>query len=312
MEGDKKMTWLPNCDPQDTTYDHGEDEEWFYASQRVSTNEILKEFITAVMLRFYNEHPTQSRYVFAGLADHNTTNSTEFLTGVDWIKVLFPPGGGGPGGPGNTRQTFTLPYSISKYNSSTGYIYIIFKYYNFHIKGEPYFLPVGSYPNSACPGVGFLYFHDTNQWYMLDNGCDFSYAVESKNCSDFSPPCPQGCYEWSDGTCKDYEEPPPGHVYGTIISETYYTGSFARGTTAHVADVVVKNTGDIFGSIFVKFGYKDTNNQWQYWPTSLHSLYPNATTTLNVNLDLFSYIQLGNVQFGVKVWGQDESEPSLP
>lgn len=95
-----------------------------------------------------------------------------------------------------------------------------------------------------------------------------------------------------------------------IPGSTFYS-SFIKGEQgALIAEIKLMNTGAASGLVYTKYFYKPQGGVW----TDLTGIFEqtiaagaNAIASHHGNIPNIE----GNVQFGVKVWGQDEAEPAL-
>jgi len=194
-----------------------EDSDWLWVYQRVPKSSINGNYINQITTRFYNAATTGYAYVYIGLADHPTKNTSEYLT----------PEIQGRAYPGSERYTITLPTPLKKSDITTSYLYVIMKYYNMEKAGYPALGPIATLPPKTCTGNCAQFFTAQGQWYALPDNGSLDNAIHYQDCGDFTPPCPSGCYEWDDGTC--HSSPQQGDLTCTTV--TYDHTLYGCGST---------------------------------------------------------------------------------
>lgn len=115
-----------------------------------------------------------------------------------------------------------------------------------------------------------------------------------------------GCY-WYNDSCHSM---PQGTIGDIDINGSIFYNSFTAGQqNALIAQIRLMNTGDTYGLVYTKYFYLSPSQQW-------------VTLTNRFEVDLFPDESAwgfhrgnipnisGNILFGVKVWGEDETEPS--
>ena len=102
-----------------------------------------------------------------------------------------------------------------------------------------------------------------------------------------------------------------GQVIGVIhFSTEYYTGPFDPGSNAIVVDLKVKNTGDKDGNIYWKlFEYPNSPQEQLLDSDQIFCAYSSAYCNYGSIMILIP-TGLTIYPLGIKVWGEDETEPS--
>ena len=91
-------------------------------------------------------------------------------------------------------------------------------------------------------------------------------------------------------------------VANTVIPPTAVVGQAIQITIAAI------NTGNATGDIYIKFvASPNTSSEYVIDTRTLSNVEPGASVAVNESMTPNT---AGTFEFGVKVWGQDESEPS--
>lgn len=102
-----------------------------------------------------------------------------------------------------------------------------------------------------------------------------------------------------------------GQVIGNIHpSSLFFTGPFAPGSTETVMYLAVENTGDTDGNIFWRLYEYPGDAMEQLIDYGVISCAVGAAPCIVGNINATMPSGITTYPLGVKVWGEDESEPS--
>lgn len=101
--------------------------------------------------------------------------------------------------------------------------------------------------------------------------------------------------------------PPPLNVVAKIVGTHFPTTAKVGETVTGTVDV--KNTGNKGGKIYYKVVQDPGEATEKILAQSSITIASGETATLNINLGSFS--TAGTYKFGIKVWGETETEPSF-
>jgi hypothetical protein len=115
------------------------------------------------------------------------------------------------------------------------------------------------------------------------------------------------CY-WYNDSC---HSTPETMTTAIVESGTYYTGPYTPGQIVEVASLLVKNNGTATGKLYTcSFFNPNTVDEIRHSTSESNDIAPNGIWENHPVATIPNNQPTGNLTVGIKVWGEDETEPN--